>query len=123
MTRLRAHDHAAAVRITTAAESREADISARQRRYVISMGIRTLCFIAAILVGPGWVRWVLVAGALLLPYVAVVMANVAAPRSDDFELRQDLSRNALPAGPTEPLRPTPPRSDFGLDTPGRNGPG
>jgi Mn2+/Fe2+ NRAMP family transporter len=75
-----------AVRITTAAASRDADISARQRRYVVSMGIRTVCFVAAILVGDGWLRWVLVAAALLLPYVAVVMANAAGSRSDGFEL-------------------------------------
>ena len=51
------------------------------------MGIRTVCFVAAILVGGGWLRWVLVAAALLLPYVAVVMANTAGSRSDGFELR------------------------------------
>ena len=75
-----------AVRITTAASSREADIAARQRRYVVSMGIRTVCFVAAILVGSGWLRWVLVTAALLLPYVAVVMANAASSKSDAFEL-------------------------------------
>ncbi|WP_426244427.1 DUF3099 domain-containing protein [Nocardioides sp. LHG3406-4] len=122
MARRHAHDDAAAVRITTAAASREADISARQRRYVISMTIRTLCFVGAILVGPGWLRWVLVAGALLLPYVAVVMANVAEPRSDGFELRQDLSRNALPAGPDEPFRTPPSDPRAYPDPPGRQGP-
>ena len=37
-----------AVRITTAASSRNDDIAARQRRYVISMSIRTLCFVGAV---------------------------------------------------------------------------
>lgn len=97
-----AHDDGTAVRITTAAESRDADISARQRRYVISMSIRTLCFIGAVAVGPGWFRWVLVAGAVGLPYIAVILANVSPPRSDGFELRQDLSRKALPGGSSEP---------------------
>lgn len=77
-----------AVRITTAASSRKDDISARQRRYVVSMAIRTLCFVAAVAVGPGWPRWVLVAAAVLLPYVAVVMANAASSRSDGFELQE-----------------------------------
>lgn len=76
-----------AVRITTAATSKRADIAARQRRYVVSMAIRTVCFVAAVLVGPGWLRWVLVVAAVLLPYVAVVMANAASSRSDDFALR------------------------------------
>jgi hypothetical protein len=75
-----------AVRITTAATSREADIARRQRRYVFSMSLRTVCFVGAILVGPGWLRWVLVAGAVLLPYVAVVMANAVTTKSDDFAL-------------------------------------
>ena len=75
-----------AVRITTAATSRDDDIAARQRRYVFSMAIRTLCFVGAIVVGPGVLRWVLVAGAVLLPYVAVVMANAVSTKSDGFAL-------------------------------------
>ena len=75
-----------AVRITTASASRDEDISRRQRRYVLSMGLRTACFIAAVLVGPGWLRWVLVAGAVLLPYVAVVMANAVTTKDDGFSL-------------------------------------
>jgi Mn2+/Fe2+ NRAMP family transporter len=96
------HGDRDAVRITTASESRKDEIAGRQRRYVISMGIRTICFVAAILVGGGWLRWVLVAAALLLPYVAVVMANASHSRSDDF---------ALPPGsaahPELPARPAP----------------
>lgn len=38
------------------------------------MGIRTACFVAAI-IATGWLRWILVAGAVFLPYVAVVIAN------------------------------------------------
>ena len=75
-----------AVRITTAPTSAQADISARQRRYVFSMAIRTVCFLAAILVGPGWLRWVLVVAAVLLPYVAVVMANAGTNKDDGFSL-------------------------------------
>jgi Protein of unknown function (DUF3099) len=94
-----------AVRITTAATSPQADISARQRRYVISMAIRTLCFLAAILVGPGWLRWVLVAAAVLLPYVAVVMANAATSKTDAFELRPGQYQSELPPGQAEPDDP------------------
>jgi len=84
------------VRITTAAASREDDIRMRQRRYVISMGIRTVCFVAAVIVGHGWVMWVLIVAALLLPYVAVVMANAASSKTDDFALR-DVGKAELPA--------------------------
>ena len=77
------------VRITTAPESPEREMAHRQKRYMISMGIRTACFVAAIAVGDGWLRWILVAAAFVLPYVAVVMANSASPRVE----------GTLPPGP------------------------
>ncbi|GAA1161141.1 DUF3099 domain-containing protein [Nocardioides aquiterrae] len=83
------HHRDEAVRITTAPSSRNADIAARQRRYLVSMGIRTVCFVAAIvaaLAGIGWLWPIFIAGALVLPYVAVVMANANASRSDGFDL-------------------------------------
>jgi hypothetical protein len=80
--------HPEAVRITTAAPSKAEEIAARQRRYLFSMGVRTLCVIGAVVFeNPGWLRWVLIAGAVVLPYVAVVMANAVKTRQDDFELR------------------------------------
>jgi hypothetical protein len=45
------------------------------------MGIRTVCFVLAV-VTTGPVRWVLVAAALVLPYIAVVMANASERRSE-----------------------------------------
>jgi len=56
------------------------------RRYLVSMGIRTGCFILAVvaLAGLHWtlIGWTLVIAAVLLPYVAVVMANATrSPRS------------------------------------------
>jgi hypothetical protein len=60
--------------ITSARPSHSADIRRREIRYLLSMGIRTLCFVLAI-VTDGPVRWVLVAGAVFLPDVAVVLAN------------------------------------------------
>ncbi len=94
------HGDRDAVRITTASASRTEEIAGRQRRYVISMTIRTICFVAAVLVGPGWLRWVLVAAALLLPYVAVVMANATHTKGDDFALPQGgAAHPELPTGP------------------------
>jgi hypothetical protein len=80
------HSSSEAVRITTAAPSKAEEIAARQRRYLFSMAVRTACFIGAVAVGPGWLRWVLIVAAIILPYVAVVMANVSTNRSDSFEL-------------------------------------
>lgn len=88
------------VRITTAPQSRERDISSRQRRYLFSMAVRTLCVVGAVLVGAGWLRWVLIAGAVFLPYIAVVMANAASSRPEEAELRQQQQvRRSL--GPTD----------------------
>jgi hypothetical protein len=77
---------AEAVRITTVAPSRDVDTSARQRRYLASMGVRTACFIGAVAVGGGWLRWVLLGAAVLLPYVAVVAANAVAGRPETVDL-------------------------------------
>jgi Flp pilus assembly protein TadB len=79
------------IRITTAPTSAASDIAGRQRRYLIAMGIRTLCFamVAVIAItgfGPVWLAFVFIAGAIVLPYVAVVMANATRSRSDGFEL-------------------------------------
>ncbi len=60
--------------ITDAQRALSVEQAGRTRRYLISMGIRTACVILAIFV-PGWPRWVLIAGAVLLPYLAVVVAN------------------------------------------------
>lgn len=79
----------APVRITTASSSPRHDIAVRQRRYLLSMGLRTLCFVAAILAALahiGWLWPIFIAGALILPYVAVVMANAGGSKSDGFEL-------------------------------------
>ena len=102
MARKRAAD--APVRITTAPSSAGADISHRQRRYLIAMGVRTLCFVMVVLLtithaGPGWLPWIFVVGAVVLPYVAVVMANAARTKSDGFELMDGASQDReLPRG-------------------------
>lgn len=91
-----------AIRITTAAGNRADDIRARQRRYLLSMSLRTICFVGAILASLAGIDWLwpfLIAGAIILPYVAVVMANAAANLSDGFKLRDaDFSRPELEAG-------------------------
>lgn len=61
-------------RITGARRSLSEDIKARQTRYLLSMGVRTACFLLAI-VTAGPVRWVLFGAAVVLPYLAVVIAN------------------------------------------------
>ena len=60
--------------ITTAQSGLTGDQAARQRRYFISMMIRTACFILTVLL-PSPYRWIALAGALTLPYIAVIAAN------------------------------------------------
>jgi hypothetical protein len=65
--------------ITDARSAASQEQATRQRRYAITMAFRTACFIAMIFV-PGVFRWVLFAGAVFLPYIAVIFANQAQQR-------------------------------------------
>ncbi|GAA4067863.1 hypothetical protein GCM10022214_23350 [Actinomadura miaoliensis] len=70
---------AAVYTVTDAPKPMSEDISYRQRRYLISMGIRTGCFVGAVLSAmlgaPLWLVVLLVVGALFLPYISVIFAN------------------------------------------------
>jgi hypothetical protein len=61
----------------------------RMRKYVIAMSVRTVCLVLLVVV-PDWWRYIFGVGAVILPYVAVVLANVGSN------------------GATEPVRPGPP---------------
>jgi Flp pilus assembly protein TadB len=60
--------------VTNAQRSLSGDQSARQKRYFLSMMFRTACFIMTV-VTPSPYRWFFLAGAIGLPYIAVVIAN------------------------------------------------
>jgi hypothetical protein len=74
MPRLRRGAKPEVFAVTAARPSLSDDIRAREKRYALAMGIRTLCFIATVAT-QGVVRWVMFTLALVLPYFAVVMAN------------------------------------------------
>jgi hypothetical protein len=65
--------------VTNAPKPMSEDIGYRQRRYLISMAVRTGCFLAAVLAAvagaPLWLVLLLVVGALFLPYISVIYAN------------------------------------------------
>ncbi|SEM63658.1 DUF3099 domain-containing protein [Streptacidiphilus jiangxiensis] len=104
-------------RITDARPGLSEDIRHRQRRYALTMGIRTVCVILAI------VLWqvnriaaviALVAGGTL-PYIAVVFANAGHERSGepmDSPVPPDpphgLPKGPPPEPPPEPPQPSPP---------------
>ena len=55
------------------------DAHSRMTKYFTMMAIRVACFILMVVVTPyGWYTWLFAIGAVLLPYFAVVIANVAA---------------------------------------------
>ncbi len=81
------------------------DISARTRRYVITMGIRTVCFPIAVFT-EGWVRWMFVAAALVVPYFAVIIANAGRERVDALPPTPLINdQRALPPGTGPILAP------------------
>jgi hypothetical protein len=91
-------------RITGVRRSYLEETRQRTIRYLISMGIRTVCFLLAIVVhGP--TRWVLVVAAIVLPYVSVVFANAgrerSAPPPPEIFLRPDRTEIEGPATPPE----------------------
>jgi hypothetical protein len=67
--------------VTNAPVAHASDLARRQRNYVILMVTRTLCFLGAVLLPvPLTLRLGLALGAVVLPYVAVVVANAGRER-------------------------------------------
>jgi hypothetical protein len=70
------------VLVTTAGKSPGQERRERERRYLLTMGLRVLCFIAAIVlfaVGPRWAGLVAAIGSLVLPWVGVFFAPARTP--------------------------------------------
>jgi hypothetical protein len=64
--------------VTQARRSLSDDITFRQRRYLLMMGIRAVCFITAVLMFVnhlGWLAAIPAVLAIFIPYFAVVFAN------------------------------------------------
>jgi Protein of unknown function (DUF3099) len=73
------HGHGQQVHLVTRARrSKSDDIAYRQRRYLLMMGIRTVCFVIAVVLFVnhfGWLAAIPAVGAIFIPYFAVVFAN------------------------------------------------
>lgn len=77
------------------------DVDARSTRYLVTMGIRIVCFILMVVITPyGWYTWVFGAAAIFLPYIAVVGANVGQEARSN---RREDPERSLPAVPRTPL--------------------
>jgi hypothetical protein len=103
--------------VTEAARPRSEDIAYRERRYLIMMAFRVACFIVTIALfaaGAGWVAAIPAAGALVIPYFAVVFANGGRePTSTrgfrayepNLPERYSPQGETLPGGPLSPGQP------------------
>lgn len=97
-------DRKSPVLITDAAESPDQELRRREIRYVIMMLVRALCLIAgAVIVStkpPLWGIWLAlcVAGMVVLPWLAVVLANDRPARRRGTPVRPTSTEQpALPA--------------------------
>ena len=70
--------------ITSLPESPDDERRRRMIQYGIAMGIRVVCVIVCFFVH-GWWLLVPLAGAVLLPYIAVVIANTGGARAGTVE--------------------------------------
>ncbi len=94
--------------ITSADTALDDDMKSRIIKYSITMTIRTLCFVAAyfaFISSQQVLMWVFVAGAVLLPYPAVIFANAGRERSRDDRsaLIDSAPLDALPPGRGETI--------------------
>jgi hypothetical protein len=89
--------------ITDARTATSEELAGRVKRYAITMGFRTACFISMVFV-TGAPRWILFACAVFLPYVAVLLANQAHQRGrDNVVPTAEPGHSAqLTTGPPEP---------------------
>jgi hypothetical protein len=87
--------------ITDARSPASVEHESRVKRYALTMGFRTACFVAMVFVD-GPMRWVLFAGAVILPYVAVIVANQANQRSQERRVGGvPIDRPQLTTGPED----------------------
>ncbi|MEZ3157087.1 DUF3099 domain-containing protein [Microbacterium sp. BWR-S6Y] len=86
------------------------DADNRFAKYMVMMGIRIACFIAMAVVTPyGWYTFVFAAGAIFLPYLAVIVANVGQDAADTTAIS--------PERAIEAPRPAPAAAAAGPDAP------
>lgn len=76
--------------ITSVPRALSADVHSRTVRYLVSMAVRTGCLFGALLT-TGVLRWVMITGAIVLPYIAVVAANAGRerPQSADSLMQEE----------------------------------
>lgn len=83
------------------------EAAGRLKRYALTMGVRTLCFVLMFVVQPlGWWTWLFAAGAIVLPYIAVVFATTASTEQRTTAERPERELQTPSAG-AAPQQPSP----------------
>ncbi|KQR63435.1 hypothetical protein ASF98_12315 [Arthrobacter sp. Leaf337] len=82
--------------ITDAASAHSEEMRVRMIKYAVAMGIRMVCLILVFVVD-GWFKVLPIAGAVFLPWIAVVIAN----GSDKAEIHSDHLLDAAPLAELE----------------------
>ena len=95
--------------ISDARESHTDEMRSRMIRYTVSMSIRLVCFVLIFVVPYVWLQWVMIAGAVFLPYFAVIVANGGSDTSNirhsdaliDRAPVREIEAKVLDAGPDD----------------------
>lgn len=95
-------------RITAAPTPHTDEMHARMVKYGVSMGIRVVCLFLLFFVH-GWLLWVVIAGAVVIPYFAVILANGGSDTrnmtaSDAMISQPPAAAVEAPAAPVSPDR-------------------
>lgn len=73
-------------------QSPDEERKSRMLKYLLAMSIRVVCIVLAIFVD-GWLMWLAFAGAIFLPYFAVVLANAQGAKPAQISI---VTSNAKP---------------------------
>lgn len=66
---------------TSLPPSPDAERKTRMLKYTFAMVLRLICFLVAVLIPVSWWTLIPIAGAVILPYIAVVLANTVIQQS------------------------------------------
>lgn len=92
--------------ITSARRAKSLDAEQRNKRYLITMGVRVACFLGGVLSPSPW-NWVLFIGAAVIPPIAVMLANAVdlrrpqEPEQPEASERPELEPGTTIAGSVE----------------------
>jgi hypothetical protein len=109
--------------VTQARRPMSEDIRYRQHRYLLMMGIRTLCFAVALVLFVAHLRWLILipaVGAIIIPYIAVIFANGGREPDNTRGFLEHRSRLATPPSSSALARREPGRAGR-VDGPGSYG--